>query len=418
MVLEGDVNRHCVSEQLRWSVGWAHHGRRAAKYFPVKLFGMREGYDMAVRFKSTKAVALEAAAPLLGDPGQAADLPATGGRRTDLASDGPAAAGALRPPAGTSVAPVAAERALIPIRCPINSTTISVPSIHGWKAGMELPSPAYQEDPLGGGSLVGANDRRKAAAGEVAHATVTCSAELLPPCSSSGRLAPPWQDPLSTMQGGKAEGGASASDGHASASSGPEPLVHCSPAGLFCSLTGRVRWPYAPLGAADQRKLWSPEHLCAPDCMGNRDAQTSRAYPLAAPDTCRATSSQGTPPQPCRVPVRSPPFLHHKLHDPPQSEGSTLPFCLPEQLESRGADDLPDTMALAAPSAMLAGSQGSLNTENRRIPMCPLSEPECLLQDMYGHGGQPSAKPESNRVGQFHGPSFLSALSTSFEWTK
>ncbi|KAL8427103.1 hypothetical protein ACSSS7_007898 [Eimeria intestinalis] len=41
-------------EQLRWSVGWAHHGKRAAKYFPVKLFGMRDGYGMAVRFKSTK----------------------------------------------------------------------------------------------------------------------------------------------------------------------------------------------------------------------------------------------------------------------------------------------------------------------------------------------------------------------------
>ncbi|KAL8273741.1 hypothetical protein Esti_002341 [Eimeria stiedai] len=43
-------------QQLRWSVGWANHGKRAAKYFPVKLFGMREGYGMAVRFKSTKSV--------------------------------------------------------------------------------------------------------------------------------------------------------------------------------------------------------------------------------------------------------------------------------------------------------------------------------------------------------------------------
>ncbi|KEP62212.1 UNVERIFIED_CONTAM: AP2 domain protein [Hammondia hammondi] len=37
--------------QLRWSVGWAQHGRRVAKYFPVKIFGLAEGYRLAVHFK-------------------------------------------------------------------------------------------------------------------------------------------------------------------------------------------------------------------------------------------------------------------------------------------------------------------------------------------------------------------------------
>ncbi|PHJ22874.1 ap2 domain transcription factor ap2ix-3 [Cystoisospora suis] len=46
--------------QLRWSVGWAQHGRRVAKYFPVKIFGLAEGYRLAVHFKQA-AVASAAA---------------------------------------------------------------------------------------------------------------------------------------------------------------------------------------------------------------------------------------------------------------------------------------------------------------------------------------------------------------------
>ncbi|KAL8433320.1 hypothetical protein Efla_001874 [Eimeria flavescens] len=66
-----------VARKLRWSVGWAHHGRRAAKYFPVKLFGMREGYGMAVRFKSNKNASPEpAGSPSFPSSASSADNPA------------------------------------------------------------------------------------------------------------------------------------------------------------------------------------------------------------------------------------------------------------------------------------------------------------------------------------------------------
>lgn len=69
-------------------MGWAHHGRRAAKYFPVKLFGMREGYDMAVRFKSTKAVAVEnAGLSTLGGTQEVTELPQTNGRSKGAESE-------------------------------------------------------------------------------------------------------------------------------------------------------------------------------------------------------------------------------------------------------------------------------------------------------------------------------------------
>ncbi|KFG58224.1 AP2 domain transcription factor AP2IX-3 [Toxoplasma gondii RUB] len=57
--------------QLRWSVGWAQHGRRVAKYFPVKIFGLAEGYRLAVHFKH----AMRAAA-VAGSAGVAPSGPA------------------------------------------------------------------------------------------------------------------------------------------------------------------------------------------------------------------------------------------------------------------------------------------------------------------------------------------------------
>ncbi|PFH36598.1 hypothetical protein BESB_047900 [Besnoitia besnoiti] len=55
--------------QLRWSVGWAQHGRRVAKYFPVKIFGLAEGYRLAVHFKQAMRAAALAGTAGVSPPG-------------------------------------------------------------------------------------------------------------------------------------------------------------------------------------------------------------------------------------------------------------------------------------------------------------------------------------------------------------
>ncbi|CDJ28764.1 uncharacterized protein EMH_0017020 [Eimeria mitis] len=246
--------------QLRWSVGWAHNGRRAAKYFPVKLFGMREGYDMAVSFKSTKTVLLEPSTPLLTNPVQGAEGPTSSVRHTDGNSN------------KASLAVVTASRAEKPLSsyttdAPVTLSLQPQPAIAGpslcnrtWQERLRICSPCFSEMPLTTPCLmVTANSQTSSDRKNVdVSGTATTRTGVQVPGHNSELVTPPMQRISVSGGSDKGEKLSQTADDHASAPSSPGGTTH----GELHSLPGfrpqQSQWPFTSVLELDQLKVPSP----------------------------------------------------------------------------------------------------------------------------------------------------------------
>ncbi|CDI75388.1 hypothetical protein, conserved [Eimeria praecox] len=244
--------------QLRWSVGWAHNGRRAAKYFPVKLFGMREGYDMAVSFKSTKTLPMEPSAPLLANPVQAAEAPASSIRCNESSTNRAVLGGVPVSRVDKSLVSLAAD-APVTLSLRPQATIAGPPSLsnRAWSEKIQVCPPCFPGMPLAASCLMPTANRQALPEGQttdVSGANTTRTGIRLPSCSAETPM--PSSQIISHSAGSnKEENVGQVLGDQASAPGSPDRATQGTLHSLACFRPTDSQWQCTSVGEMDQLKL-------------------------------------------------------------------------------------------------------------------------------------------------------------------
>ncbi|XP_026194205.1 uncharacterized protein LOC34620125 [Cyclospora cayetanensis] len=356
--------------QLRWSVGWAHNGRRAAKYFPVKLFGMREGYDMAVSFKATKTTSMEAIRLSVANS-DASEL-SNGITRNDNSADNRAVDSVgSGTHSGISIAPfTAGPKVALPIqRQPLVSSD-AITHSHMWHGTPKSCAP-YPTAPTGTIGLTESTSHQMASAKSAAHATAgTAPATLYRAPCSNRLLGSAWQESLTTPQIAKVEAVEPTSDTSNSSPATTEQATHRVPLGILHCRPNLTRWPYSATATVDQRTFWHPETVYDNERFDNQTILEPR---LISTNPCYSASMQK-------------PYVHgsEELGQllaftspdhcvPRQKEISTMLLGAPTQSDSRQVEASINATAVALPAQPDMYSNKRRRTEKQLNPSAVLS---------------------------------------------
>ncbi|CDJ54303.1 hypothetical protein, conserved [Eimeria brunetti] len=314
--------------QLRWSVGWAHNGRRAAKYFPVKLFGMREGYDMAVSFKSTKTVPLEPSTPLLANPVQAADGPASSVKQNESTSNRPLLTGVPSPQAEKALVSFAPDvqfnLSLQPQSAIVGTTSLCSRT---WQERTRIHSPCFPEMPL---AVLATNSQASSDTkiAEAPRANTARTAAQLSLCSTDTAVPVSQRVPY-TAGSDKEENIGQTPDDHASAPSSPGRPTAGELHGLTCFRS------FSSMSEMDHLKLSGP-------CIatsGKPESHSALESRLIASEACYVNRTHELMPQIPGMLVSAPPFAPHHPHGSGQTEDSAESLCCRNSLELCGVDN-------------------------------------------------------------------------------
>lgn len=388
--------------QLRWSVGWAHNGRRAAKYFPVKLFGMREGYDMAVSFKSTKTTSLEASSPLLTNPVQATEPPPSSTRSDDQGSDRAVVAGAIGPLGGTNVVPLASERPMA-MSLQLQPAFTGPTNLCGqtWQSSTEMCPLSCPEKPLAtpGLLLTGRSQRVAAGNGTRSPDTNHCPSSVQPQNCSIRALPSPSQQGLHPTETNKIEQGGQIGRGHTSGPSSPirkpqgilsnTPVLQPSPA----------QWPFTTFPDVDNYKVSGPSSA-APD---NKSRQAMMATPLISSDICYSNSTEKSREQASGVLAPPSPFIPQPAHNSDRNTEESQASCCSDGLEMCGFGSSADETNASVSRPSTASNTKALTNESSvrfRGYSSTMSETSSA-QEKYDPVRQSSLEPYTHAVSRF-----------------
>lgn len=387
-----------ISSQLRWSVGWAHNGRRAAKYFPVKLFGMREGYDMAVSFKSTKTVPLEPSTPLLTNSIQAADGPASTAMRSENGSTRSIMAGGPATRVEKSLVSFTAD-------APVALSLQPQPEIAGatslcsrtWQEKFRLFSPCYSEIPLAASCLMLTPDSQASSDGKIAEisATTTTRTGVQIPSGRPERVIPPSQPISCTAGSDKEENTGRMPDAHASAPSSPGRTADTTVHSLPCLRPPHSQWPFTSVSEIDQLKL-SAHFTATGGKMGPQSVVEGR---FLTSDVCCMDSTQESMPQVAGVLMTAPPFAPQHPHDSGQTRDGEKPLCCRNPLELCGVNNSTEASVSVVSAASTVGNPESTAATSDCSPQTSSSAAYGQVRGAYNSAARFPLAPHPNQVG-------------------